>query len=231
MGDPEPTVPGTGAAEERRRIYAASSQTGRLWQGEILSDLPQAKLALQSLPATISNLAPGEIALAVKVEYDEHPLVVVLSQDCDVEQDYKKRSSAGRPFLPNLLLADVFEAEILHEKLHTEENTSSKEWRKIKENHTPRFQFLNSVSADQDALGVGLPGLAVDFRLCFSIRTDELYERLRLVLTKRRCRLQTPYAEHLAQRFHSYQSRIPLAKEHGADSPAASVIGKISDND
>jgi len=216
VGDLGPTVPGTSAADERRRIYTASSQNGRLWQGEILSDLPQARLALQSLPATSSSEAPSETAPAVKIEYDEHPLVIVLSQDCDVEQDYKKRNSAGRPFLWNVLLADVFEAEVLHEKLHTEENTNSSEWRKIKENHTPRFQFLNVVSADQDALGTGLPALAVDFRLCFSIRTDELYERLRLALTKKRCRLQTPYVEHLAQRFHSYQSRVPLAKEHGA---------------
>jgi hypothetical protein len=215
VGDLGPTVPGTSAADERRRIYTASSQDERLWQGEILSELSQAKLALESLSATSSNQPASETAPAVRVEYEEHPLVVVLSQDCDVEQDYKRRNT-GSPFLWNIWLADVFEAESLHVKLHAEENTSSNEWRKIKENHTPRFQFLNAVSADQDALGIGLPALAVDFRLYFSIRTDELYERLRLKLTKKRCRLQTPYAEHLAHRFHSYQSRIPLAKEHGA---------------
>lgn len=215
MGDTGPTVPGTSAADDRRRIYTASSQDERLWQGEILSDLPQVKIGLRSLIVASSNIATEPSSVApIQVEYDEHPLVIVLSQDCDVEQDYKRRNAARTPFLSNILLADIFEAEYLHEKLHAEESTNSSEWRKIKENHTPRFQFLNSVSAETDALGSGLPALAVDFRLCFSIRTDELYERLRLALTKKRCRLQTPYVEHLAQRFHSYQSRVPLAKEH-----------------
>jgi hypothetical protein len=216
VGDLGPTVPGTSTADERRRIDTASSQDGRLWQGEILSEISQTKLALGSLSATRLGPKPTEEMPEVLVEYDEHPLVIVLSQDCDVEQDYRKRQTTGRPFLWNILLADVFEAERLHEKLHAEENTNSSEWRKIRENHTPRFQFLNRIAPDQDALAAGLPALAVDFRLCFSIRTDELYERLRLGLTRRRCRLQTPYAEHLAQRFHSYQSRIPLAKEHSA---------------
>src|SRR5208282_2925064 len=213
VADLGPTVPGTSAADERRRIYTASSPSGRLWQGEVLSELSQAKLALQCLPATAPNQT-NQTAPVVKVEYDELPLVIVLGQDCDLEQDYKRRNAVAAPFLWNILLADVFEAEALHAKLHAEENTNSSEWRKIKENHTPRFQFLNQVSADQDALGIGLPALAVDFRLYFSIRTDELYERLRLALTKKRCRLQTPYAEHLAHRFHSYQSRVPLAREH-----------------
>jgi hypothetical protein len=217
VGDLGPTVPGTSTVDERRRIYAASAQSARLWQGEILSDLPQSKLTLESLSATSSGPTPSDTAVAVRIEFDDHPLVIVLSQDCDLERDYKKRNTGGRPFLSNILLADVFEAERLHAQLHAEEETSSREWRKIKENLTPRFQFLNSVAADQDALAAGLSALAVDFRLYFSIRTDEVYERLKLRLTKKRCRLQTPYAEHLAHRFHAYQSRIPLAKEHTAE--------------
>jgi len=216
VGDLGPTVPGTSAENERRRIYTVSSQNERFWQGEILSGLPQAKLALESLSATSSTLAPNETAPVVKIEYDEHPLVVVLSQDCDLEQDYKKRKTGGRPFLHNILLADVFDAAVLQRKLLAEENSGSRDWRRIEGNHAPRFQFLNSVTTDQDALCQGLAALAVDFRFYFSVRTDELYERLRLGQTKKRCRLQTPYADHLARRFHSYQSRIPLVKEHSA---------------
>jgi hypothetical protein len=187
-----------------------------LWRGEILSELPQAKLALESLPATSLNQAPGETVPAVQVEYDEHPLIVVQSQDCDLDQDYKKRKIGGIPFLHIILLADAFDAGVLQELLLAEENSGSKDWRKIKENHAPRFQFLHSVPVDQDASGAVLPDLAVGFRHHFSIRTDELYERLRLGLRRRRCRQQTPYAEHLTHRFHSYQLCIPLPKEHGA---------------
>jgi hypothetical protein len=219
VGNPEPDIIGAVSGSDRRRIYTASSQNGRLWHGEIVSDLLQAKLALASLPATISNQVATETTplAAVRLEYDEHPLVVILSQDCDLEQDYTKRSTKVRPTLYNILLADVFEAKSLQNKLRAEENSGSTDWRKIQGNHAPRFQFLSGVLPDQDASGIGLPALAVDFRLYFSMRTDELYERLGLGLTKRRCRLQTPYAEHLAQRFHSYQARVPLAKEHAGE--------------
>ena len=219
MGDLGSTPPGASAAEDRRRIYTAPSQNGRLWQGEILSDLSQAKLSIASVPATHPNpptAGTAAVSVAVEMEYDEHPLVVVLSQDCDLEQDYKKRKTEGRAILQNILLADVFEADVLQGKLRTEEQSGSSDWKKIKGNHAPRFQFLSGALPDQDANGAGLPPLAVDFRLYFSIRTDELYERLRLRLTTKRCRLQTPYAEHLAHRFYNYQSRVPLGKEHGA---------------
>jgi hypothetical protein len=214
-GDFGPTVPGTSAENERRRIYTASSQSERLRQGEVLSELLQARLALGSLSATGSDQALSETTPVVRVEYDEHPLVVVLGQDCDLEQDYSRRSAGGRPLLLNVLLADVFDAGALQGRLRTEENSGSSDWRRIKGNHVPRFQFLHSVAIDQDSGGTGLPDLAVDFRLYFSMRTDELYERLKLGLTKKRCRLQTPYAEHLAHRFYTYQSRVPLAREHG----------------
>jgi len=215
VGDVGPTVAGAGpTTAERRRIYAASSQGDRLWQGEILSDLPQTRLSLESLPATKTNVGESGDKQPIKVEYEEHPLIVVLSQDCDLEKDYKRRQSGGRPFLLNVLLCDVHEAEALRQKLSTEESTGSKEWRVIKENGTPRFQFLSKVLLDQDASGLGLPSLAVDFRSYFTVRTDELYERLKLKLSIKRCKLQTPYAEHLGHRFHHFQSSIPLTVEH-----------------
>lgn len=213
MGDLKPTVPGTSTEDDRRRIYIACSKDERLWQGEVLEDVPQTKVAPDFLSATSPEIAQSGTNPSIQIEFEEHPLVIVLSQDCDLEQDYKKRN-AQKFLLHNVLLADVFQAKILQEKLHAEEGTGSNEWRKIKENHTPRFQFLNSVPSDQDASGEGLPALAIDFRRYFTIRTDELYERLKLLLTSTRCRLQTPYAEHLVHRFHSYHSRVPLPKEH-----------------
>jgi hypothetical protein len=219
VGEIQPRVLGRTAADERRRIYTASNELDRIWQGEILAELPQAKLSLQSLSTLAGrpdHVASGldPVAPPVQVEYHDHPLVIVLSQDCDLEQDFKKRNPGGISLLHNILLADVFEAAALQQKLSAEENTNSSDWRKIKGNNTPRFQFLNSVLSGEDTSSTGLPALAVDFRRYFSVRTDELYERLRLGQTKKRCRLQTPYAEHLAHRFYSYQARIPLPKEH-----------------
>jgi len=212
-----PTTGESGAASDRRRIYCASIQSGRLWQGEILSPLPQSKLALTSLPQTNVSSEAGN-APTVTVEFDEHPLVIVLSQDCDLEQDFKARTSDNRVVLFNVLLCDVHQSEELHGKLKAEENKNSNEWRKIRENLDQRFHFLRGIAIDEDAEGIGFQNLAIDFRRYFSIPTDELYERLKLKMTLKRCRLQTPYAEHLANRFHSFQMRVPLSKEHHADS-------------
>jgi hypothetical protein len=212
VGDPGPAVRETDSPQERRRIYALSLQDDRIWQGEILSELPQLTLSLDSLPL-IRRDEDDVGARPIRVESWDHPLAVVVSQDCDLEKDYRGRPGQ-RPFLYNVLLCDVREAEDLHQRLHAEENTSSKEWRTIRENRTPRFQFLSSVSAAQDALGLGLPSLAVDFRHYFTIRTDELYERIKYKLTMKRCRLQSPYADHLSHRFYSYQSRIALPVDH-----------------
>ena len=216
MGDLGPTTPETNTAGDRRRIYAPSVQQERLWQGEILCELPQARLSLQSISAIANSNAQGsETSQQIQIDYEDHPFAVVLSQDCDLEKDDKRRKD-GLAFLYNVLLCDVYYADDLRERLRQEENTGSSDWRVIKENRNARFQFLSGVTVDQDALGTGLPPLAVDFRMYFSIRTDEIYERLKLGLTRKRCRLQTPYAEHLAHRFHSYQSRVPLAREHRA---------------
>ena len=217
MGALGPTAGQSGAASDRRRIYCASIQLERLWQGEILSPLPQTKLALTSLPQTDVSSEAGN-APTVTVEYDEHPLVIVLSQDCDLEQDYKARATGGRGVLFNILLCDVHQSEELHVKLKAEENKSSNEWRKIKENLDQRFHFLRGIAVDEDAEGIGFQNLAIDFRRYFSIPTSELYERLKLKMTLKRCRLQTPYAEHLANRFHGFQMRVPLSKEHHSDS-------------
>jgi hypothetical protein len=213
VGDLEPTMADSGTTHDRRRFYIVSTTSDRLWQGEILSDLLQAKLSLGSLEAASLIRGETEHQPQLRVELDGHPLIVVLSQDCDLEKDFKGRRE-GRPFLFNVLLCDIHPAEELHQNLHREESTGSKEWRTIRENGTPRFQFLSAVPPDQDASGIGFPDLAIDFRFYFTMRTDELYERLKLRLTTKRCKLQTPYVEHLAHRFYSYQSRVALPVDH-----------------
>lgn len=213
MGDLGPTATDIGDALDRRRFYAASILSDRLWQGEILSDLLQPKLSLDSLEAASRPLSEAGSRPQLRIDHDEHPLIIILSQDCDLEKDFRGRPE-NRPFLFNALLCDVYPAEDLHQSLKKDEQTGSKEWRTIRENGTPRFQFLCTVPPDLDASGVGFPDLAIDFRLYFTMRTDELYERLRLGLTTKRCRLQTPYVEHLAQRYYSYQSRVALPMDH-----------------
>ena len=62
-------------------FYVASRAEGPLRQAEILSNVHQHKIALESL----SNPE------GIEVDPIDHELTIILSQDCDLEQDFKRR--------------------------------------------------------------------------------------------------------------------------------------------
>jgi len=208
VGDAEEVHPDQPAPEAPNvePFYVRSINGERLWQGEILENLPQARLALASVEP-----AAGEL----EVETDPHPLVIILSQDCDLEQDFRERQDGGS-ILPNVLLCDLFLAEQLRGTVRDVEGLGSRDWRLIGQNKNERFQLLHAVTPEEDLKGEGLPTLAIDFRLYFTIRTDEVYRRIGQG-TLRRCRLATPYAEHLSDRFCHHLARVALPREHSED--------------
>jgi hypothetical protein len=209
---PAPAVPNAEAvvapapAPPDQTIYIRSEANDRLWQGEILANIPQVRLALESIAAEGAAENP-------EIEIDPHPLVIVLTQDCDLLQDFNARHD-GDSILSNILLCDVFLAEELRAKLRENENLGTRDWKVIYQNKNPRFQFLQDVLAHEDLQQQGLPALAVDFQLHFTMRTDELYRRLAQAFSQRRCRLATPYPEHLSDRFYHYMARIALPVDH-----------------
>jgi len=184
------------------RIYDPSC-SGAIRQGEILTNLIQIKINLDSLRS-------GKELLADRVE---HKYAIVITQDCDVIQDFtneKGKESSGN--LPNTLLCQVVTAE----QLRGREDIKSDIWKRIRQNKDERYQFLEKVSVDCDLLGEGLPELGIDFKRYFTVPTDELYFKLETE-AKRRCRLISPYLEHFSNRFYSYQSRIALPADHRSE--------------
>ena len=87
-------------------------------------------------------------------------------------------------------------------------------WRRVKKNKDERFQYLEECPSDRDAARDGVPPLVLDFKGYFTVSTSELYEQLE-IKAKQRCRLTTPYAEHLSLRFACFQARIALPRDHG----------------
>jgi hypothetical protein len=80
-------------------------------------------------------------------------------------------------------------------------------------NNHERYQYLHEVSPTEDAVGQGLPFLAIDFRRHFTLSASEVYAALGKE-AQRHCRLKTPYTEHLSARFARYLSRVALPKDH-----------------
>src|SRR5258707_510070 len=96
-------------AEEEYAVYCASVHPGRLWQGEILTNVPQWKLTPEGIVASAAQAGPPPEApgpMAVELLPIDHPLVIVLSQDCDLVQDFKARAN-GSESLWNLFICDI----------------------------------------------------------------------------------------------------------------------------
>ena len=170
-----------------------------LRQGEILTNLVRLVLSLESL----TKQQPENIKIL-------HGFAVVLSQDCDLDQDFKARKGENKAdkIIPSVLFAEVYTAEELFGLVK-----SSEIWKRIKQNKDERYHFLQKVEPAGDALKEGLPELGIDFKRFFTIPTDEVYFRI-ATEAKRRCILGSPYLEHLSSRFGFYLSRVALPEEH-----------------
>lgn len=210
MGDlVQAPLPPPEPRREEQPVYRPAEVEGRLWQGEILQGVIQIRPTVESLQANVPD--------ALEVIPVAHDLVVVMSQDCDLDQDHRRRIEGGQGTLPNIMLCDVYPAEVLRARVQEQHQLNRTDWkRRIAQNQNERFHYLQKVEPDQDLQQEGLTALALDFKIYFTLPTDELYARLRLGV-RRRCRLNTPYAEHLAHRFFRFQSRVALPQDHEID--------------
>jgi hypothetical protein len=143
------------------------------------------------------------LALEEKV----HPLAIILTQDCDLDWDFKARSdnNLANKLLPNILLCELW----LSEQLRGEQNIKSDLWRRIRNNADERYHVLPQAAPEVDLLGLGFPELALDFKRVFTIRADELYFRLNSEAQRRAC-LQGLFMQDVSTRFGYYQLRVPL---------------------
>jgi hypothetical protein len=147
------------------------------------------------------------------VERRVHPFAVILTQDCDLEQDFNVRQKQGvsDKLLPSILFCEVATAEELFGRV---KSLGSKAWERIRINKDERYHFLQKVEPVDDVQGEGLPELGIDFKRYFTIPTEEIYWRVQQGKVKRRCVLQSPYLEHLSSRFAYFLSRVALPEDH-----------------
>jgi hypothetical protein len=138
------------------------------------------------------------------------PLVMVLTQDCDLEQDSENR---GKPTqntkLLSVLVAPLYNAEhvflgshLSDLGLNMEPITKSKTPGKtLVQNERPRYHFIDFPSH------VPLVTSIADFKHYFSVHVSYL-ETIRK--TNFVCRLSDLFREDVSQRFAAYLARIGL---------------------
>jgi hypothetical protein len=198
-------------------IYKRPVPGTSLHQGEILSSLKQYAVVPESLDSTDG----------VRFKITAHPIVIILSQDCDLIQQFNFRnrpaSARGTPEeeigrqlreLSAVLLCEVYDAS--HLKARNLLNTN--EWKRVKQNKDDRYQYLHDVEPDEDLVGEGFSELGIDFRHHFTIPIDEIYMQLGAE-ARRRTQLDTPWMEHLSIRFAYYLGRIGLPRDHWEKEP------------
>ena len=180
----------------------AEDASAPLRQGEILTGVLQFRLDLAAVGA---DEVSGRLL--------RHAFVVVMTQDCDLDQDFRVRSEgkANDKLLPGILFCEVATAQELFGRI---KQTNVKLWDRIKINKDERFHFLQKVEPACDRLQEGLPELAIDFKRYFTLPTEEIYKRIEIGEARRRCLLVSPYLEHLSSRFAHFLSRVALPEDH-----------------
>lgn len=179
--------------------YLKVNEGQRLHQGMLLGHLRE---------WTLERNESGEVAGIRPVI---HRLTVVVSQDCDLAQDYQARESdpVAETDLWSILLCPAQPAE---EMRAGRDEINSRFWPIVRTNRAERYHYLAEPPSKAD-----LGPLLVDFKNHFSVRTAELYRQLNSHGEDRLsaiARLATPWREHFQHRFANYLSRIGLPRDH-----------------
>lgn len=185
---------------EERAIYQAPDKGSSLRQGEILTGVVQYKPIVSGLLEETQELSFDAVI---------HPYTIVVTQDCDLDWDYKARHTE-EPQLSKLLNSVILcEVEAAREIRGTD-NMNSKEWKLVESHRHERFYFFEKILPEYEVEQEGLPELTADFKKVFGIEAASLYRQIELGIVKRRTVLASPYLEHFSRRYHSFHDRVAL---------------------
>lgn len=182
-------------------IKVKRQRKSRLCQGDIIRDV-------DFLEAVKTE--GGEI----EVSYIRYPLAIVLTQDCDLMQDYRVRWAKHRlsdqdKAIVSALVAPLYNAEHFFEGQHLSELGYAMQ--KIKRGRTPGKKILSNQDPRYHVLvfpdDVPLVASVIDFKHYFSVNVEDLKERKRSNFV---CQVSDLYREDVCQRFAAFLARIGL---------------------
>ena len=143
-------------------------------------------------------------------------LMIVMTADCDLEQDFNARfpegSAAdkgaetavekGHPSLvPHVLLCEVYELGEIRARVG-----ASDLWKRMQQNQDERYHHLPPARIGDQPVN-GFPDLYLDFKKTVALPTENLY--LAVAQGVRRLALVTPiYIHDLMHRFYGFLSRV-----------------------
>lgn len=178
-----------------------SDDIQRVRQGDVFSNVPYYESYTEN---------DGEFELNIY----EFPFVVVLTQDCDLEQNCNVRKGLdvsqiqieNDKHLISLIVAPLYNSEHFFAGEHLDEigiktqRQNSKLKGPIKNNQNPRYHYMEF--SDE----VKLPNSIIDFKHYFSVSLTYMEK----IIKDRICGINPIYRELVSQRFSNYLGRIGL---------------------
>lgn len=184
-------------------VYLLSPTSGALVQGELLANVWE-----HWVPVT-TELADDETP---RVRSRGHPLVIVLTNTCDLQQDFTCRSQASDPRVIDedrrsitcVQLCDLYDLSAARVLV-----PGSDIFKRVRSNQDERYHRLVS---DPDAPGTPaeLSDLTMDFRKMFTVPTGALYQGLASGNVRRLGVVPPIYVHDLIHRFFGYLGRVSL---------------------
>lgn len=140
----------------------------------------------------------------VKVEQIIHPYTIVVSQNCDIEQDYKARSGEVRE--DKLLTHLLFCALFTQGEVKSRSNLKSDQWKRVRQNQDERYHYLSEAPVHDTENS--LPELIADFKTTFSLPVEFVYWLVSTGQATRKGGLLSPYLEDFMHRLYSFLGRV-----------------------
>jgi hypothetical protein len=174
---------------------------GRICQGDIFREIDYIEYVVEK---------SGNIIVS-KIQF---PLVVVLSQDCDLSQDHSFRKKGtdkqnDDKLILSVLVAPLYNSEHLFNGQHLSEiglnmqliNRNKTQGKGILNNDVPRYHFIAFPAS------VGIVPSIIDFKHYFAVNPKYLKSERP---SKYVCSLAPLYRESLTTRYASFLARIGL---------------------
>jgi len=177
----------------------------------------------------IERLCQGDIISNVElIEYAEidsegivniskivFPFVIVLTQDCDLEQDYNNRINEERSnedkHILSVIVAPLYNVEHIYNGEHLSElnlkmqiinrKPTKTENKFLRQNKNPRYHYL------EFEVNIPIVNSVIDFKHYFTVNSEGLKN---LKKTNFICKVEELYREQISLRFSNYLSRIGL---------------------
>ncbi len=185
-------------------MYLKNPNPIRPCQGDIYSNVEY------YIPYKVNNDEEGgEYPELESIQYN---YCVILSQECDLEQDYKVRTCekiiSHDKLLPSIIIAPAYLAEQLRSGDHLQsleykmDKINRERWSVIIKNKNDRYHYL------EKDLDLNIPEMVIDFKHIITIPTEFFYKNIQPKMYT--ASLPYLYREFLSQRYCNFLSRIGI---------------------